>query len=110
MEGVRNIRLNNIFESIAEVRSHRNRLDVEEKSLLASALQVMQRDGVSKYKHAGVEALRVPGSEKLRVRLTKDDGDVSESDGETINSQEDIDGSERIDDAPDDDLVEEATH
>jgi len=43
----------------------------------------MQRANVTVYKHAGIEMARIPGSEKLRVRQTKDQGDADVSSGTT---------------------------
>lgn len=80
MEHVRNKRLDNLCESIAEHRAAKNDAAVGEQQDIAAALQVMQRDGVSVYRHARVELARVPGAEKLRVRLTKEEGDAGEAD------------------------------
>lgn len=95
MEQVRNRRLDNICEGIAQERSIMNAASVEEKSLIATALQVMQDDKRTIYKHSGVELVRVPGADKLRVKLTKDSGDAEVSGGTTRSSQDDIvDGSD----------------
>ena len=54
-----------------------NKAKTEEKGLINSALQEMQAKKITTYHHAGIELARVPGAEKLRVRLTKaaDEGD-----------------------------------
>jgi hypothetical protein len=83
MEQVRNKRLDNICEGIADERAQKNRCDLEEKGLIQSALKAMQQANISVYKHGGVELARVPGSEKLRVRLTKDQGDAEVTGGTT---------------------------
>lgn len=80
MEQHRNVRLDNVCEGIANERGIMNAASLEEKSLIQSALQVMQAKGVQVYKHAGVELARVPGAEKLRVRLTKETGDADAGD------------------------------
>jgi hypothetical protein len=90
MERVRNKRLDNICEAIGDERDRKNKAQTEENSLIGTALQEMQRAKIQVYKHAGVELARVPGAEKLRVRLTKDHGDADASDLEP--------GEEGIDD------------
>lgn len=44
----------------------------DERGDLQGALVEMHNKNVSVYQHAGVELLRVPGEEKLRVRTTKE--------------------------------------
>lgn len=83
MKRVRDQKLDNICEGIADERAKKNEADTEEKSLISSALKRMQARNVNLYKHSGVELARVPGSEKLRVRLTKDTGDAEVAGGET---------------------------
>lgn len=90
MEQSRNVRLDNICEGVANERGIMNAASLEEKSLVQSALQVMQAKGIQVYKHAGVEMARVPGSEKLRVRLTKQTGDADENDLEPATENEDL--------------------
>lgn len=107
MSEVRNTRLDNICEGIAEERQQKNAADLEEKQLTSTALQVMQSSKISAYRHAGVELARVPGAEKLRVRLTKETGDSEVSEGKTTiagsdDDDQDIDGQDGIDDGPED--------
>ena len=83
MEQVRSRKLDNLCEAIGDEREMKNKADTEEKGLLQSALREMQSRNVHIYKHGGVELARVPGSEKLRVRLTKDEGDADVSSGTT---------------------------
>lgn len=83
MEQARDRRLDNLCESIAEHRGVMNRARVEEQSDIAAALQHMVKKGTSVYKHGGVELARVPGAERLRVRLTKEQGDADADDLET---------------------------
>lgn len=77
---VRNVRLDRICEAIGEEREAINRARRDEQGYTQGALQVMQQAGISVYRHAGVELSRIPGAEKLRVRMTKEQGDADESD------------------------------
>ncbi len=86
MEQVRNVKLDNVCESIAEERETMNAAKTKEKQLTATALQVMQIGKVTVYKHAGVELIRVPGADKLRIRLVEDSGDAAVTDGTTTDS------------------------
>lgn len=88
--GVKNVRLDNICESIADERAVMNAASLEEKSLISSALQVMQEKKLTVWKHGGVELVRVPGADKLRVKLTKDQGDTNMGDGASNSSQSDL--------------------
>ena len=91
---MRNGRLDNICESIEEERARVNAARKEEATLIAAALSVMQGNRIHAYKHAGIELARVPGTEKLRVRLVKDDGDAEVSDGQESSTQEDLEPAE----------------
>ena len=82
-EQVRSVKLDNLCEEIGDERATMNTARVEEKSLTTTALQVMQKAGVTVYKHAKIELVRVPGSEKLRVRVVKDQGDATVKTGAT---------------------------
>lgn len=92
MEQVRSRRLDNVCEGIAEERALMNKARLDEKGLIQSALQAMQKADVTIYRHGGVELARVPGAEKLRVRLTKEEGDADVSGGVTgdLNENEDL--------------------
>lgn len=59
-----------------------NRARTEEQALITSALKEMQESGITVYRHARLELARVPGAEKLRVRVTKEQGDADEADFE----------------------------
>jgi hypothetical protein len=50
-----------------------NRIRKEEVGDKRAALQEMHDQGVTSYRHAGVELVRVPGEEVLRVRKSKED-------------------------------------
>lgn len=83
MEQRRNTRLDNYCEAIAEHRAAKNAATLAEAGDISGALQEMQRSSTTVYKHAGVELARVPGAEKLRVRLAKGEGDADAGDLET---------------------------
>lgn len=80
MESVRSQRLDNICEGIAEERESFNAHKFAETGLIQSALQDMVAKGIQVYKHGGIELARVPGAEKLRVRMSKDHGDAGVED------------------------------
>lgn len=71
--------LDDCAASIADVRDNMNELRGEEKGYLSTARSLMHKYGKSVYKHAGVEIVLVPGDEKVRVRILKDDGNASAS-------------------------------
>lgn len=80
MDQVRNTRLDNLCEGMAESRRAMAQARTTENGDIVAALQEMQRKQVSVYRHAGIELARVPGAEKLRVRLTKEEGDADADD------------------------------
>ena len=80
LEQVRSKPLDNLCEGIAEARGQMNTAKQEESGLIQLALQTMVKRGVSVYRHVGVELSRIPGAEKLRVRLTKEQGDAGAED------------------------------
>lgn len=78
MEKVTDQRLNNLCEAIAEDRKNAAHAHADEVGSTQAALKRMRERGWSIYKHAGVELVFVPGADKLRVRVTKDDvGDMA---------------------------------
>lgn len=78
LEPVRSKPLDNICEAIGDCRTQMNTAATEEERLRSNALQHMQKRNITVHRHAGVELVRVPGGgEKLRVRLTKEEGDAS---------------------------------
>lgn len=83
MEKVRDQRLDNLCEAMADHRRVMNAARVEEQGDIVTALQHMVKKNISVYKHAGIELVRVPGAEKLRVRLVKEQGDADADDLET---------------------------
>jgi hypothetical protein len=79
MEQVRSKPLDNLCEGLADVRAAINSNKQEESGLIQSALQTMVRRNIQVYKHGGIELARVPGAEKLRVRVIKEQGDADAS-------------------------------
>lgn len=79
-EGVRSVKLDRICEGIGDERETMNKSKNEEASLIRAALELMQKTKLQVYRHAKIELARVPGAEKLRVRLTKEEGDAGEAD------------------------------
>lgn len=79
MERVRNQRLDNLCEAIAEDRGRLASAKADEVGSIQAALREMKQKGIGAYKHGGVELAFVPGADKLRVRLTKDAEDSSQA-------------------------------
>lgn len=71
-EQIRNKSLDQCCEGISDTRASMSTARGEEQDLTRRAVQVMQRDRVTAYRHAGVELVLVPGDVKLRVRTLKD--------------------------------------
>lgn len=97
MEQVRIAKLDNLCEAIAETRADMNELRTTEAGNEQAALRVMQQHDVSAYRHSGVELLRVPGDEKLRVRTSKDNAnsDAATGGGEATGAREDAIAGDR---------------
>ena len=89
---MRNARLDHLCEEVGDCRERMNQDRGIEQSAIRDALTEMQRTGVQAYKHAGVEFARIPGGEKLRVRLTKDQGHADEGDFAPADGSVDPDG------------------
>lgn len=90
MEDARVEALDDIAASIADCREKKNALAAEEKQLLLTALRLLQEHKRTVWKHEGVELVRVPGDEHVRVRLVK---------GEAADDEDDDDGDVFADDA-----------
>jgi hypothetical protein len=87
-EAVRSAKLDRICEGIGDERDTINKARQEESGMIQGALQEMQRKGITVYRHARIELSRVPGAEKLRVRVTKEEGDADASDLEAAPAEE----------------------
>lgn len=82
MEHVRYAELDAFCEGIADAREKKNEAVGDEKGYITGALGAMQKRGCVVYRHDGVELLFVPGDAKLRVRLTKDEGEGGDVPGD----------------------------
>jgi hypothetical protein len=71
-DGFRHRDCDRICQGIAETRGEMNRLRGEETDLELQALKAMRAHDITAYQHAGVELVRVPGEEKLRVRTARE--------------------------------------
>lgn len=76
MEQARHARLDNLCMSIGDAREAMNTAKADEEAGKQAALAYMAQHGVSVYKQHGIELVRVPGHDALRVRLVKGDGTV----------------------------------
>jgi hypothetical protein len=72
MEDVRIRGLDDVCASISENRGAMNELRATDGDLLNKALKLMRMHERTSWRHAGVELLRVPGEEKIRVRTSKE--------------------------------------
>ena len=72
MEQVRHVKLDRLCEGISECRAEMNEQRTLEGEKCRSALVYMHDNTITTYRYAGVELVRVPGEEKLRVRTTKE--------------------------------------
>jgi len=77
MNKVRSQRLDNYCEAISEDRKKIADLRADEQGSIQGALKEMKAKRLGSYTHAGVELAFVPGADKLRVRLTKEQSDAS---------------------------------
>ena len=73
--------LHKIASSLADVREKANELHTTEKGLVQRALDLMQKHERTIYKAHGIELIRVPGGDKLRVRL-REDGESDQEAGD----------------------------
>jgi hypothetical protein len=74
MPRVRNARLDKLAEGIGECRDAINQATIDEKSFRSAALKEMQDKNIQVWSHAGVDFIRVPGEDKLKVKTHKDGG------------------------------------
>ncbi len=86
LEQVRNTALDRICASIGDTRETINKCRSDEKDDQRMALREMHDKGVTSYRHAGVELVRIPGEEKLRVRTSKEDATDSTPADETTDA------------------------
>ena len=65
------VKLDNACERISDTRAELNKLREDEAGDERIALDLMRTHDLRSYRHAGVELVRVPGEEKLRVRTSR---------------------------------------
>jgi len=64
--------LDDVAATIGDLRDQMNVLRQDEGEQMNLALKLMRKHERTTWKHAGVELVRVPGEEKLRVRTSKE--------------------------------------
>lgn len=77
LEKVRDEELDAACERIGDIREQQAALRSSEKQEKKLCQDRMHALKLKAHKHAGVELLLVPGDEKLRVRLTGDEGQIA---------------------------------
>jgi hypothetical protein len=82
--------LDGIAESIQDVRAQKNELSQTEKQYLVQALQLLRKHDKQVWKHGGVELVRVPGDEKVRVRLVNGEGAADEEEEDDTQREESV--------------------
>ena len=94
MPRIRNAKLDKYAESIGECRDAINSASVNEKHYRAAALKEMQAKAIQFWSHGGVDFIRVPGEDKLKVKTHKDGG--SPETGGEEESPEESSGNEVV--------------
>lgn len=99
--------LDRICQGIAETRAEMNRLRGEETDLELQALKTMRLHSSTAYQSAGVELVRVPGEEKLRVRTARERTATAEAPAEPAgeDDQPPVDPGDNLEDGGDADTV-----
>lgn len=72
LEGARYDDLESLAEGIGDIRMKQNKLAAAEAEHVEAAQESMRKYKLTIFKFGGVELVRVPGGEKMRVRLVKD--------------------------------------
>jgi len=79
MEQVRHVVLDNMCESVGDIREKKNALQADEDGDIQVALDYMVKHDIASYHHHGLELVLRPGAYKLSVRkhreITADMGD-----------------------------------
>jgi hypothetical protein len=81
-ESVRSEKLDAICESIGDERDAMNKARTETQALIGAALDIMTKKNLTVYRHDKIELARIPGADKLRVRVTKEEGDADDTDND----------------------------
>lgn len=77
LEEARHVTLDSACATIGECRDSASQARLDEAAARGVALAYMQEHRIAAYKHRGIEILRVPGHEDLRVRvISSKDGDA----------------------------------
>lgn len=79
---MRSEKLDALCESIGDERDKMNAARLETQDLIASALELMTKKNLTVYRHDRIELARIPGADKLRVRVTKEEGDADDTDND----------------------------
>jgi hypothetical protein len=83
MEDVRVEEIDETLHSLSDVRRQLNDLRSTEQGLMQRVMRLMREHEVTSARAYGVEAVRVPGEEKLRVRTSKEQATAEvEEDGD----------------------------
>jgi hypothetical protein len=94
IKGVRIAALDKVFENIADTRAAMNRLRGEEADYERHAHRLMREHKKNTWSWAGVEASRIPGEEKLRIRTSRETSTASNDDGDQQQPEpKEIDGA-----------------
>ncbi len=83
-ESVRSEKLDAICENIGDERDRMNKARTETQALIGAALDIMTKKNLTVYRHDKIELARIPGADKLRVRVTKEEGDADDTDNEDL--------------------------
>ncbi len=85
---VRDARMDKLAEAIGHSRDQQNVAAADEKAYKAAALKVMQDKGYQFWSHAGVDLIRTPGEDKLKVKTHKDGGSAETGADEETGSEQ----------------------
>lgn len=116
MGQITNQRLNNFCEGIGDERRTQAASRSHEAALKSGALNEMHRRNIQQYDFAGVTLLREVGSEKLRVRVSKEAeatgnaATAGEPEGVADIERGDREDLERDENPPDDDDQDGGIH
>lgn len=83
--------LDDICASISDTRAQQNDLRAEEAGLEQTALHLMRKHTKTAWRAHGVELVRVPGEEKLRVRTSREKA-TAETEPENTDAGEELPG------------------
>lgn len=93
MEDARIEALDDVATSIADIRAKMAELREDEATDLRKAMKLMRDHNRMTWRATGVELVRVPGEEKLRVRTSKESA-TAESEDEDDDDDETVEAAE----------------